>query len=170
MRGGVAKRETLHFGYDYDYDGWTISKTDPHPEELTFLIERAAREAGIQASAIEQVMVARYPAGATINWHRDAPMFGSPVIGISLGAACEMRFRHALEKKPNARRRTFETYAVRLEPRSIYILDGDARTKWQHSIPPTPGLRYSITMRTLRRARNGRTRLREDGGEHGSTL
>lgn len=41
----------------------------------------------------------------------------------------------------------------RLEPRSAYIIQGPARSQWQHSIPPTKTLRYSITFRTLRRAR-----------------
>jgi alkylated DNA repair dioxygenase AlkB len=39
---------------------------------------------------------------------------------------------------------------VLLEPRSGYVLAGKARTAWQHSIPPTKELRYSITFRTLR--------------------
>jgi alkylated DNA repair dioxygenase AlkB len=30
------------------------------------------------------------------------------------------------------------------------VLAGAARTAWQHSIPPTKELRYSITFRTLR--------------------
>jgi alkylated DNA repair dioxygenase AlkB len=39
-----------------------------------------------------------------------------------------------------------------LEPRSAYLLAGPARWAWQHSIPPTPATRYSITFRTLREA------------------
>ena len=37
-----------------------------------------------------------------------------------------------------------------LEARSLYILDGPARSLWQNSIPRTKELRYSISMRTLR--------------------
>ncbi|MFL5967577.1 MAG: hypothetical protein ACJ747_13605, partial [Gaiellaceae bacterium] len=43
-----------------------------------------------------------------------------------------------------------ETYELELAPRSGYVLSGDARTKWQHHVPPTKSLRYSITFRTLR--------------------
>jgi alkylated DNA repair protein (DNA oxidative demethylase) len=39
---------------------------------------------------------------------------------------------------------------VTLEPRSAYVLAGAARFAWQHSIPPTKALRYSITFRTLK--------------------
>src|SRR5207302_9758084 len=49
-------------------------------------------------------------------------------------------------------RRTFE---VELAPRSAYVLAGPARTAWQHHIPPTKNLRYSITFRTLRAPRRG---------------
>ena len=38
-------------------------------------------------------------------------------------------------------------------PRSGYVLAGEARTAWQHHVPPTKSLRYSITFRTLRRAK-----------------
>lgn len=37
-----------------------------------------------------------------------------------------------------------------VEPRSIYLLRGPSRWAWQHSVAPTPTLRYSITFRTAR--------------------
>ena len=144
MRGQVARRTVIHFGWDYDYEGWKIHPTTPAPPRLRALADRAAELAGVPAEALEQFLVARYPPGATIGWHRDAPMFGSPVIGISLASSCTMKFR----------RKVGEEYVVAvqtLEPRSIYLLGGAARTQWQHSIPPTKSLRYSISMRTLRR-------------------
>lgn len=144
MHGVVARRMTIHFGYDYDYEGWKITPAEPPPEFLRPLIVQCAEAAKIDVNAIEQVMVARYPPGAAIGWHRDAPMFGSPVIGVSLASACTMRFRR---KSGDG----WETHAQLLERRSLYILDGAARTRWQHSIPKTKELRYSITMRTVRR-------------------
>jgi DNA oxidative demethylase len=42
------------------------------------------------------------------------------------------------------------TLAIELEPRSVYVFAGAARSEWQHSIPPAKELRYSITFRTLR--------------------
>ena len=36
-----------------------------------------------------------------------------------------------------------------LAPRSAYQLCGDVRWRWQHSVPATKALRYSITFRTL---------------------
>jgi alkylated DNA repair protein (DNA oxidative demethylase) len=84
-----------------------------------------------------------YPPGSTIGWHRDAPMFGPEVVGVSLAAACRRRFQRG---KGEGRR----VAEVTLEPRSAYVLSGAARFAWQHSIPPTRALRYSITFRTVK--------------------
>lgn len=86
----------------------------------------------------------RYPEGAGIGWHRDAPPFGSPVFGVSIGAPCVLRF----QRRTGGRRLV---HGLELEPGSAYVLDGPARWSWQHSITATPGRRYSVTFRTLRR-------------------
>jgi alkylated DNA repair dioxygenase AlkB len=104
---------------------------------------RCARIAQTDPAELVQALVSRYAAGAGIGWHRDAPMFGTPVVGLSLGSACRMRFQRKLKD-------VRETYELRLEPRSAYALDGPARWAWQHSIPATDDLRYSITFRTLK--------------------
>ena len=44
----------------------------------------------------------------------------------------------------------FERAAVELAPRSIYSLTGEARSVWEHSIPPVKAHRYSITFRNFR--------------------
>ena len=144
IRGGVARRKVIHFGYDYDYEGWSIRPSEPPPTFLEPLILRCAGAAGVERPSLEQVMIARYAAGATIGWHRDAPMFGEPVIGVSLGAPCTMRFRRKQDDR-------WQRETLELEPRSLYILAGAARKDWQHSIPPVPALRYSITFRVVRR-------------------
>lgn len=144
MRGQVARRTVIHFGWDYDYEGWSVHPTTPPSPRLSELRNRCAAAAGVAPESLEQFLVARYPPGATIGWHRDAPMFGSPVIGVSLLSSCTMKFRR---KKDEG----FEVFPQPLDPRSLYILGGAARTQWQHSIPPTRSLRYSITMRTLTR-------------------
>ena len=144
MRGQVARRTVIHFGWDYDYDGWKIHPTTPPSPRLRALAGRCAAVAGIPPETLEQFLIARYPPGATIGWHRDAPMFGTPVIGVSLASPCTMKFRREVEGR-------FEVFNQLLEPRSLYLLGGESRTKWQHSIPPTKELRYSISMRALKR-------------------
>jgi alkylated DNA repair dioxygenase AlkB len=105
---------------------------------------RCGALAGVQAEALVEALVQRYPEGATIGWHRDAPSFGL-VVGVSLGSACRLRFRRG-----RPRERT--TVELELAPRSGYVLAGKARWRWEHGIPPTRELRYSVTFRTLRDA------------------
>jgi DNA oxidative demethylase len=148
MHGQTARRTVRHFGLDYGYESWKLVPTDPFPGELHWLQERAASLAGLAPGQFAQFLVTRYPPGATIGWHRDAPMFGPEVVGVSLAAACRMRFQRG---KGEAR----QVAAVDLEPRSAYVLSGPARWSWQHSIPATKALRWSITFRTLKEPRRG---------------
>jgi alkylated DNA repair protein (DNA oxidative demethylase) len=67
------------------------------------------------------------------------------VVGVSLRAACLLRFQRRVGEYRHV-------YEAELAPRSAYLLAGSARSA-QHSIPPVPALRYSITFRTLRRQR-----------------
>ena len=143
MRGQTARRTVRHFGFNYDYERYgRLVPGDPLPDWLVSLRERCAGFANLEADELAQTLVQRYPPGATIGWHRDAPMFGT-VVGVSLASACRMRFQRGRAEE----RRTFE---LELEPRSAYVLAGAARNAWQHSIPPTKSLRYSVTFRTLR--------------------
>ncbi|MDP8960020.1 MAG: alpha-ketoglutarate-dependent dioxygenase AlkB [Actinomycetota bacterium] len=143
MRGQTARRTVLHFGYDYDYESWRLLPTEPLPSALAWLRKRAGELAGVPHAELAQVLVTKYPPGAGIGWHRDAPMFGAKVVGVSLGSPCRMRFR----RKAGGVRRVFE---LELTPRSAYILSGAARSAWQHHIPAVKTLRYSITFRMLR--------------------
>ena len=42
------------------------------------------------------------------------------------------------------------THEIELLPRSAYLITGESRQDYEHSIPPVDSLRYSITFRTLR--------------------
>jgi alkylated DNA repair dioxygenase AlkB len=146
MHGVVAKRTARHFGVDYDYERRAaVQEAEPIPDWLVPVRERAAELAGVEPEELAEILVQRYPPGAQIGWHRDAPAFGI-VVGISLGSSARMRFR----RDKGGVRHTFE---LELEPRSGYVLAGEARTAWQHHLPPAKALRYSITFRTLHRPR-----------------
>jgi alkylated DNA repair dioxygenase AlkB len=148
MRGQVARRRTMHFGWTYGYETWRIEPGPPIPDFLLGLRKRAGALAGASAEDLVEVLVTQYPPGAGIGWHRDAPMFGI-VVGVSLLSPCRFRFQRG---KGTERR----TAAVMLDPRSAYVLDGAARWQWQHSIPVAKSERYSVTYRTLRRSPRGR--------------
>jgi DNA oxidative demethylase len=144
MHGQTARRTVRHFGLDYEYASGGVEPGDPLPESLEWLRERVAHLIERDPQDLAQILVSRYPEGAGIGWHRDAPMFGSMVAGVSLRAPARMRF----QRTAGGQR---EVAAIELAPRSAYVLGGAARWSWQHSIPATKDLRYSITFRTLRR-------------------
>jgi alkylated DNA repair protein (DNA oxidative demethylase) len=143
LHGQAARRTGRHFGLDYDYEARTPQPGEPVPGWLLPVRARAAELAGHAPEELVEILVQRYPPGAAIGWHRDAPAFGT-VVGVSLAGSSGLRFQRG---KGDDRR----VWEVLLEPRSGYVLAGPARTWWQHSIPPTKELRYSITFRTLRR-------------------
>jgi alkylated DNA repair dioxygenase AlkB len=143
LHGQAARRTARHYGLGYDYEARTPQPGEPVPEWLEPVRARAAELAGVEPQELVEALVQRYPVASTIGWHRDAPAFGN-VVGVSLAGSARLRFQRG---KDEARR----VWEVLLEPRSGYVLAGEARTSWQHSIPPTKELRYSITFRTLRR-------------------
>ena len=143
FRGVAARRRVAHFGFGYDFDSGALTPGPKIPASLLELRDRVAPLADREPDRFEEVLVTEYRPGATIGWHRDAPAFGSSVVGVSLASACRMRFRRKLGDE-------WETWEQSLEPRSAYVLAGAARASWQHSIPPTPALRYSVTYRTIR--------------------
>jgi len=143
MHGQVARRTVRQYGLTYDFEAARVEAGDPLPDWLSDLRRRCAALLGVADEELVECLLTRYPPGATIGWHRDAPMFGD-VVGVSLRSACLLRF----QRGRGDGRRVFEQV---LEPRSAYALTGPSRTAWQHSIPAVGDERYSITFRTLRR-------------------
>lgn len=146
IRSVAAKRTTAHYGWDYGYESWKVTPAEPMPVWLEPLRERCAALVGVAPSEFEETLLSKYPEGAGIGWHRDAPMFGDHVVGVSLGAACVMKFRR---KEENG----FIVWKQTLEAGSVYVISGEARRVWQHSISTTPSLRYSVTFRTMKSKR-----------------
>jgi alkylated DNA repair dioxygenase AlkB len=142
MHGITAKRRIKQFGWHYAFESYQLTPADPIPAGFTDIAARSAALAGIETSEWAEALVTEYTPGAGIGWHRDAPPFGI-VAGISMHGPCRMRFQTGTGP-------TRITSAIELPSRSIYLLTGEVRTKWQHMIPPTRELRYSITFRTLR--------------------
>jgi DNA oxidative demethylase len=153
MRGGVAKRRTAHFGWTYGYEARTSKPGVSIPPFLLPLRARAAEWAEVLPDDLAEALVTEYPAGAGIGWHRDAPMFGDVIAGVSLLSSCRMKLRPYVSPKDVAigRAPRRATHEIDLQPRSAYLITGVARREFEHSIPETESLRYSITFRTLRR-------------------
>lgn len=145
FHGFVGKRRTVSFGWSYDFNEERLRPSTEIPPFLLSLRETAAAFAGLAPGQLQQVLVTEYDAGAGIGWHRDKAVFGD-VIGISLLSACVFRLRRRSGDG-------WERASITAEPRSAYLMRGPSRTEWEHSIPAVETLRYSITFRNLREAR-----------------
>ncbi|HEX9965433.1 MAG TPA: alpha-ketoglutarate-dependent dioxygenase AlkB [Allosphingosinicella sp.] len=142
FHGFTGNRRTVSFGLHYAFDGSGLREAEPIPDWLRPLRARAAALAGLEPEAFVHALVIEYAPGAGIGWHRDRPVFGD-VAGISLLAPAPLRFRRRAGAK-------WERFTLTAEPRSAYLLRGEARHEWEHSIPPVETLRYSVTLRTLK--------------------
>lgn len=145
FHGYVGKRRTLSYGWHYEFGEERLHPTEDIPLFLHNAREHAALFAGLAPEDLPHALITEYSPGTTIGWHRDKGVFDD-VVGISLLSPCIFRLR----------RRTaagWERYSITVEPRSVYLLRGEARTLWEHSIPAVEALRYSITFRSLRAKR-----------------
>ncbi|MES2119859.1 MAG: alpha-ketoglutarate-dependent dioxygenase AlkB [Pseudomonadota bacterium] len=141
FHGWLGNRRTQSLGWRYDFDDASFTPAEPIPDWLAPLRARAASFAGLQSEDIVHVLLARYDPGAGIGWHRDRDVF-EEVVGISLATPATLRFRQRL---PTGFRRA----SIEVAPRSAYLLSGEARHEWEHSISPGDQLRFSITFRAL---------------------
>lgn len=139
----TARRRTVNFGFSYDFTHLQSKPAPPIPEFLTPLRTRAAEWVGVHPIDFVQALIAEYQPGTPLGWHRDVPDF-EVVVGISLAGTARLRFR----PYPWSREKKSQVFALELAPRSAYILRDQARWGWQHHVPPTKELRYSVTFRT----------------------
>lgn len=124
-RGTLARR-TQHYGYVYDYRARRI---DPNmylgvlPMWLTPITTQLVTDQLMPINA-DQAIINEYEPGQGIAAHIDCePCFGDVVISLSLGSAAMMDFTCDDRK-----------LSVLLEPRSVVVLQDDARYRWKHGI------------------------------------
>jgi alkylated DNA repair protein (DNA oxidative demethylase) len=141
FHGFVGNRRTQSLGWRYDFEDASFTPAEPIPGWLEPVRERAAAFAGLGAEEFVHVLLARYDPGAGIGWHRDRDVFDQ-VVGISLGSPAILRFR---QRTPSG----FGRANLEVAPRSAYLLSGEARHEWEHSITPGEALRFSVTFRAL---------------------
>jgi alkylated DNA repair dioxygenase AlkB len=137
-----GKRRVASFGFRYDYGLRKLEEADPIPGWLTQVIRSVEKFGGLPPGSVRQILCTEYDAGVGIGWHRDKPHFAR-IFGLSLKASCKFRFRRPAGAK-------WERFTLVAEPRSLYMMSGESREIWEHSIPAVEQRRYSITFRTMR--------------------
>ena len=140
FHGYLGNRRVVSYGWRYDYAAHSLRGSPPLPDFLNPLRAIAANFAGLPAESLQQALITEYAPGAGIGWHKDKPQFGDTV-GLSLLAEARLRLR----RKQGPR---WQRLSKDIQPRSVYLLSGDVRQNWEHSIPPQEQLRYSVTFRT----------------------
>ncbi len=146
FHGFLGQRRVVSFGWKYDFSAQRARPTEPIPDFLLPLRERAARFASLEPEALQQVLLTEYSPGAAIGWHKDKKVFDE-VVGVSLGSPATFRFRRQTSDGKWERR------SLTLEPGSAYLIADESRTQWEHSIPAVDALRYSVTFRSMRQSR-----------------
>jgi alkylated DNA repair dioxygenase AlkB len=142
-----GKRRVASFGFRYDYSLRKLQEAHPIPGWLTSVIRSVEEFGGLPTGSVAQVLCTEYDAGVGIGWHRDKPHFDE-IFGLSLKSPCKFRFRRPAGDK-------WERFTLIAEPRSLYMMSGESRQVWEHSIPAVEQRRYSITFRTMRNDKAG---------------
>ncbi len=157
--GGELKRRVQHYGFRYDYKRRGVAAAErlgPLPAWAAPLAARLAAE-GAFGREPDQVIVNEYQPGQGIAPHVDSPAFGPVVASLSLGSGCAMGF-----EGPGG-----AGLSLWLEPGSLLVLAGEARTAWRHGIAQRRsdvvdgarrprGRRVSLTFRTVAAAHERR--------------
>ena len=120
------KRRTQHYGYKYDY---TVRSIDPSyylgamPYWVDDLCSKLHGD-GIFVEKPDQVIINEYMPGQGIASHIDCvPCFEGIICSLSLESEYVMDLSWGDIKR-----------SINLEPRSLLILQEDARYKWKHGI------------------------------------
>ena len=148
------RRRVQHYGWRYNYqkrqDG-IEAFIGPLPDLLNSLGQQVEAHFSLP-DVFNQAIVNEYEPGQGISAHIDCVRtFGPTVAILSLGSPCTMVFSNP---------KSGQTRPCRLYPRSLLLLQGEARHGWAHAIPPrktdkVQGLtlqrsrRVSITLRCV---------------------
>jgi len=125
---GELARRVQHYGYRYEYRARRVDPDMRLGDLPPWLAELGARlhATGLLPHLPDQAIVNEYEPGQGIAAHVDCePCFADGIASLSLGAGCIMEFTRPAEKG---------AIPVYLAPRSVVVLEGEARYAWRHGI------------------------------------
>jgi alkylated DNA repair dioxygenase AlkB len=109
--------------------GSAVKEATAFPPWLQRLADRVARDGWFDADAIANAVINEYVPGQGIGAHRDYAAFGPTVVAVSLGSACILE----LHPPPDGGEGTTK-HLLDVQPRSLWVLGGEARAEWRHGI------------------------------------
>lgn len=131
--------DTQTWVVDYDrrlqYYGYRNELETPYsliaiPVPMPPLVQQLSEQIvarGILQYQPDQVIINEYLPGQGLRPHKDRNYFENQICGINLGSGCIMRY---IKIKGG------DVVDVAVPRRSLYLMQDDARYKWNHSIPP----------------------------------
>jgi alkylated DNA repair dioxygenase AlkB len=140
-----------------------IITAESFPSQLEFIIDKMVEsDIYTDTSRPQHCIVNSYTGAQGISAHVENFRFGEPVCALTLGDGDFMRFHELVEAddgsvrsgKAAAAKRTGNRKDAWLPPRSLLVLKGSARRRWQHEIVrrrgkrPEGWKRVSLTFRT----------------------
>ena len=133
--GSAKSRRVAHYGRSYSYSNGKLGDAPVIPD----LLDGLANDVDITAEiTFDQLIVNEYKNGHAIAPHIDSRLFGPVIACISLGAPTKVVFERGCEKK-----------TIDIATGSMYVMTGDARYLWTHSIRHSGAPRCSLTYRTV---------------------
>jgi alkylated DNA repair dioxygenase AlkB/23S rRNA U2552 (ribose-2'-O)-methylase RlmE/FtsJ len=144
---GKSSREVIQYGYAYNYTAKNPGeKVEPIPNELSPFVDILSK--AVPDQKFNQCIVNKYLPGQGISAHIDHTKFGPVIACFSIGSYTVVDFALGDADIPKF-----------VDRRSLYIMAGDSRYKWKHSIAARKsdtvngkkmmrGERISITFRT----------------------
>lgn len=142
-----SARRVRHYGYRYNYRSGVASEpAAPIPPLYRQLIDLIPHDLNFTP---EQLIINEYQPGQGIARHIDSRAYGPVIACFTFGGGAEMEFRYA-----------GAVVRIYTEPDSLYVMTGDARSKWSHEMRKrkfdtvdgvkTPRTtRWSVTFRSL---------------------
>ena len=123
------KRRVQHYGFKYNYKARKVDlsmRLGALPDWLQRFSEKL-HEDGYMPEVADQVIVNEYLPGQGISSHVDCePCFEDTIVSLSLRSGCVMDFTRRSNPK--------EKIPLWLPPKSLIVLQGEARYKWMHGI------------------------------------
>ncbi|KAG7385058.1 Alkylated DNA repair protein alkB 8 [Phytophthora pseudosyringae] len=128
----IRARQVQHFGYEFNYDTRRCDPDEPIkepiPEVLRPMIEKIAACGVMDGDKPDQITVNEYLPGQGIASHVDThSAFTTTIASLSICSEVVMDFRH-----PDGVRNE----GVLLPARSLAVMSGASRYKWEHAIAP----------------------------------
>ncbi|ETN09586.1 hypothetical protein PPTG_11920 [Phytophthora nicotianae INRA-310] len=128
----IRARQVQHFGYEFNYDTRRCDPdqpiNEPIPEVLQPIIDRIVECGIMDGDRPDQITVNEYLPGQGIAFHTDThSAFTTTIASLSICSEVVMDFRH-----PDG----VQNEGVLLPARSLAVMSGASRYKWEHAIVP----------------------------------